>query len=697
MVPQLVLFIGDEFNELISVSSEYIKSYIGDKADIRFYKVLLDENDKYTISSNNKTMVCNQEDFEDNLDLLYQKINSLAGADKQSIGYLHITVVSSSIIDAQYQKLLLCLYNAVTNLYKRKKYPILFSWMVLTKQVHKVIDNIKAGSTFYSWKDITSIQKRFAKSDFTSNIVVLDNQNINGKGLNLTLPILVKILAEYFVVLSTNELNIFNTWKPIVYTFSLSSISYDLPWVKNYIRSKLYLRDIVANNLYGHVFIFKEYEEVIDEIGISLTDKICVLTDRFEKALLKLKNEGKYTCDDIEDIKSKHIVKLRESLVLEKLDELIGSSSLTLVEKIKILEVILGKYDLPEGSQMISTLDYNCYQLIKRYKFLNDQIELPSYLDILNKVSNSEEQYQKLKTFFLKAEYKLVDVQAKKADYDECISIIEEKMHQLKSQHRGIIFLLSKLVKSKRYQRFTTEMDRYKAEIKEVKKKLGELQLLDSVECAFLIQKIVYELVYEKLNVLHAIQNHVDDVNLSSKSFIESNRASHTLINYLEAETDFYEFISKEINNISYKLTLDSKVNAILFIDSWIGKNTRDLKRIYERYLKHVVSVRKWLVDMLSSNNLAESEVSLLKSVFDFNLAPFMHIIRDDIQSDISATFILLNYNYTVPDEEMELQSLLKKYMSSQPTICWISDPYKIISISFYEIMDLSSCSAFRE
>ncbi len=697
MVPQLVLFIGNEFDKLLLETQNYIEAYIKDKENIKLYKVLLDEMDTLSISSGSTVSIFNKESLKDELDELYQQINSIHKTQKQLTCPLNITLISSPIKNKENTAVTTLLHQSVTKLYINKKYPISFSCLFITKQVYRIINKGESTNTLYSGEDLDEIKNKFKESPFTSNIVLLDNQNTKGKGLDFNLSILSKVLSEYFAALATNQSKIFSAWKPLVYTFSLSSLFYDLPWVKQYIQAKLYLTDIENNQLSIRKDNFNKNEEKSKEIVLDLTNTISSLSQQLYTDLNILKNTKNYTKDQINDHKNKTLKNFDQSLLLKSLNDFIANDSVILSDKIKVLEIALGKYNLPEGYQMTNTLDLFLYQFINKYSFVIPDCYIPSYLDILDKKQNADEEYFKLKNFFLHQEYNNIDIQNKQEEIEESIIEIQNIIIKHKDQNNSLSFWFSKLFNGEKYKKYITEKNEYENQINELEEELNQLDLIDSIDCYILIFNLIHDLVFDKLNTLYEIQNGVDSIRKQSLYFINKSKASHTLFNSLEDWVEFNEIVNKPIAKISNQLLLNPEFTCYDFFDFWDSKIAQNKKIIYNNYLSHIKDLKNWLIDTISNNNLPDEKNRLLSSVFELNLFPFIHMTRHNTELSKKASFLILNFDENIDDEQIKLQSLLQKYTNSQPTICYTSNRYKALAIIFHEILDINLCTAFTE
>lgn len=692
MVPQLVLFVGDVLTDLSSQTYSYIQHYLESNADIKLYEVVQKSTENITLQSVGKSeSVFTEGSLVDKLDKVYQEVNSIHNKNYNT-GF-NVIVISSPYNNGEHDHLISQTYDAVYKLYMAKQYLLSFSWVLLTDQLCREIAEIGHSRSVYTVQYLEEIKQKFKDSPFSASLVILDNQNILGKGLGLTKSTLAAVLAEYIGVLYTNQVSIFNSWKPIAYTFSLSSLFYDLPWVRERIEERLYLEDIIANNFLQKDSNILEFKDIINSLTSSLIQEVKKLSKELYELILDNKKEDK-TADWINDVKNKWFRESFSNFRLEKLENFIFTKEYTLGDKVNVLSVLLGQYKLPVGEQLISTLEYYLYKKICSHKNVLDEIEIPNYLDILNDKENAQEQYKAIKHFFLENEYRELDIDGEIKNLQNHKSILEGELGKIQPYIRRSHSILQMLFKSSNREAYIRKEKELEEQIRELEQEHTSLKNLERLECEIHSFKLVSQFIENwKIRLLK-----VEEKNVTLLSRIDRSLAykkSHPLLNSLEEWTSFNEFLLKEIKPFE-ALSENLNLSYEEFVNLWEESVASRRTSIYNLYLKRIAFIKQWLVDNLKSDNLPVNKSNLLKSVFKLNLSPFVHATSYELSIGKAASFLLLNYDRESTDEEVELQSLLGRFTNTRPTLSFISNRFKILTIDFHEILDIGACTGFK-
>lgn len=379
MNTQVVLFLGEELRSSYNTFLHHTEHFCVQYDALRSYMIRkktesvdFEGLDLNTNFSNSVTKT---------LDYIYQDIYSIDLIKKNEDKHIHFILVSKPIVDKFTLGFVNEIVDAIEELYQQKGYVIRTSIVVPTGNIidfqlsssdlsESNLKNNKVKEVQFN--GITLLNDHIKNYNIYPQIIVIDNQNVNGKGINLEPKDFGIVLAYFVEVLFRNQNQVLNCWNTSYLAIGVSSIFYDIYSIRNLIDQEVKLQEIERNGYCNDVLRLPLIVKTIKELNFQINQAIQILGS----SLMEI--DRRIECNDLI---SNTLSADNENKYSHYLEFVVGTL-LTLNEKQKVLSVWLNKESPLEGYSDCPNLLSLKYPIITElYQIAQKQVDNVENID----------------------------------------------------------------------------------------------------------------------------------------------------------------------------------------------------------------------------------------------------------------------------------------------------------------------------
>ena len=789
MNTQVALFLGDELETSYSACIHHSEHYNAHYDGLRCFHLTHEEGrvsfvDTPFGSSADKPL-------SKIFDLVYQDINKVTILKKSEDSHINFSIITPPIINNDTLDMLKQIVDSLEELYVLKGYMMRITLVVPTLNI--IDRDIKTSDFKLNQEEVqeSNVIEELLKPSFNSSvlsestgpkdlekrlkvnvalkareiqmfgvksigdmmsdfsishkILILDNQNQNGKGLNLSLRDFGTLMSCFIELLYNRQNEVLNSWNADYMSFGLSIIYYDLPQIMDLLELELKVQENVQNNYCSQYINFEKVLSAVDDMHLSVVEYL-------EKLNNELPSEDKkLSCEDLVLRLSNEFKHCRYSQSFSFVDD----PNFTLLEKINVL-TLWGNFRSPEpGYSEYPSLLSLLYPIVTDvYKRIgcksNDSTEEESinseqneptsiheeidfFIQSLNEFTDTRIEIPVIEDILLRKPRALslwnsIMDEVSKIDFDKSVTKnIDENISQLTSYHSEI----SKYIDSEFNNSWFPWLKRF-FKRGDYNYNLGYLEKIDLVKSNLLahkkqVFKIKYQLdfidrirsiVVDQNNILTDFRESLENEKLASQFKIDAilnskvNPLFISIVPIKEAYTIIKEIVSNDLrvntNNFSSSfsdlIVFEKKRSA--YFQSVINKDiiTSKLKAINVsasilNYLlgrsrdNEVINPMSNINPDWLSDYLSDTQDYSIELMFKENISPFIFMNQLDKSELLQKTYGLLVGNIEKLSVRLAVKKSLDELVNTNSELYEFDDPYKVVSFSFTKINNLVDCA----
>lgn len=802
MNTQVVLFLGSElkipYSECIRHSELYNARYDG----LRYFHLTRVEDGVFFEGTSFRSSL--DKPLSKIFDLIYQDINKITVIKKNEDNHINFSIITSPITNNDNLIFLKEVVVGLEELYVLKGYMMRITLVVPTLNIidqdieatdfntsqliaaeSNVFDKIKKGyntleqrfmSNFNSLESnkykndkgveiqldlnaafkareiqmlgIKSIEDVMSSFSINHKIIILDNQNLKGKGLNLNREDF-GILVAYFVELLYHRQNeILNSWTANYMSFGLSSIYYDFPQIMNLLEHEFIIQENVKNKYCSDDINYEMVLPAIDSVHILMVEYL----EKLNRELPK--EDQKLICEDIVQRLLNELKQTDHSHFFSFLDD----PNFSLTEKNNII-ALWGNLRSPEpGYSKYSSLLSLLYPIVsKAYKSFSstitvddneedlintkselltsiyedidmfiaslkdgiaDNVEIPSFEDILLRNPEALNEWSSIVNEVSNINFDKYVI----SDLDKNISQLTEYYTKLSkridSKFNTTWFAwLKRFLKKEEYSYNLDYLKKINSEIANLSEQ--KVQVFKIKYQLDFIEKVRSQII-DKNNLLTNLRSRLKDEKVASQLEIDTilKANQNPLFISLVPIKDAYEIIKKVVSN---SLNMDPIFASNFLSDITLFENKRSayLKSIFKKdivntELKEInvsASILHFLLSKTSSSEddgvyqrpimnpgwlieyLSETQDYSIELMFKENISPFVYMNQLDKSEFLQKTYGLFLGNIETLSMRLGVKKSLDKLVNTNSELYEFNDPYKVVAFSFGKINNLEDCA----
>ena len=766
MNTQVVLFLGDEleasYYACIYHSEHYNAHYDGLRhyhlteasGDISFNDPVLDNSNSASVSKK--------------MDLIYQDINKVSLVKKSEDRDINFLLICPPIINSSTLDFLKMITGGLDELYLLKGYIMRITLVVPTLNIipnddvsasdfdlktlksEELRSNPALKERYIQQFGIQSIKDQMSKFSIIRKIIILDNQNQNGKGLNLSLEDLGIVISNFTELLYRRQNEVLNSWNTDYMSFGLSTIYYDLPQIMELLSLELSVQEKIKNNYCIEEVDYEKIMPAVDKLNTSFIECLSELEKQLPTPFNKLKCEDLFSCF-LKDLK-----KTRYNNYFSFVDD----PNFTLVEKIHILSLWAnlrapepGYSDYPSLLSLLYPIVTDAYIRMNHKCDANENSNNEEVSEVLNTSGHDVIPYEEIDNFMLSlTQPTSVDIEipsfdkillrdtealslwngmvhdVAKSDFESSmVNAMEKQFTQINKYYTQISKYLDKEYNQTWFpwlKRFFKRGDytynqNYLEELGAVKNNLlVKEESVHVVKYKLDLIEVIRSLVIDELNRLTNFKDNLRNEQSTAKEEIntilhtEQNPLFISIVPLKEAHKVIKRIVQdslKEQGNFDFStfsdLTLFRAKRAAYF------KSIMDKEAIF-RELKSVdvsTAILNYLLgrtrdsELLGrittknpdwlSDYLSDTKDYAIELMFKENISPFVFMNQVDKSENLQKTYGLLIDGIEDLTIRLAVKKSLDELVNTSSELYDSVDPYKVVSFSFGKINNLEDCT----
>lgn len=722
MIPQVVFFLGDEFAAIHNSFINHLDVYSFDRTNILSFRVREGEYEDSIVLINKDTKeTVLYEDILGKIDSIYQSVYTVSSTGIDG-SHLSITLVLPPLLSTKTNAISLLFYEIIEKLYILKGYPLTLFCINLSIQLATGVGlNLVKGEESETTKDqsiandeisilqpsvktgkenistivfnnLSFLKNKLDTGSVPAHLVLIDNQNILGKGINLTEKNLSIVLAEFVESLYQHQVELFNTWRPKTFSFGLSSLFYDFHRIKKLIHNKLLVYNINKSRLLDKsvspLAVF-DWVEIVYQSILNFNDKTKKeLENKLEKNI-----PDSFVLQDIKvEIKEEMKKTLKEHFLF-----FLQNNTLTLEEKIYILELLLAIKEPPEGYvSKMRNIPLIRYHLLERLLQNSSDIKLPGLTNLVLNKGDAAEQFKRAQEYVTHNKH-LSDLRAANSVSDKRLEEIEEEISVVKSKMVGFIYFFHKLFNTSRHR--TNESKIRDLTIEKEKLIAGKHSLITFTSSTLIFNltfdlfRMIEHCLSDLYNLRDIIKDEWDTCHYNIKQIVDY--VYHPLFIHSHKWSDIVSTID---DNSCYDMETNSKI--AFGCDEFLEMRKNDIAKkhdvLWQRYFAQF-DITKELEKELKKGDVSSGIQLSLNLLLIANISPFIHLKGKSIVDKKSSRYLFVNIlSGDMNRRGAELKKSLNKFVYPVPATIEYINPYKMISIEINDVVNLEECTSFR-